>query len=330
MQLKKVLTVAVMAVMTLGACQKPDLDKIEQKLEQKKVKENNSTANQVLPTEALKAIDQTLSGANKVMEVKDIKFSTVPYVYELPSEMKKVCGFNEFSMNNDVGNVNNFCTKINIELAKIEPVWIEQIVNKKITNDDNPKLIKFKQTLDEFVGEHLALVNDIKENAPKNQGKQENDELSYPTYAWSEKIELLPSVNNVAQIVVHSDAYMGGAHSLPTISYLVFDMDLQSQIEFDDVIKPEKHELLHGLYYQAFKDYLAKELNIKKEKDIKEYEETWKFQLSDNFYFHKDGLAIVYQPYEMGSFAQGFIELIVPYEKLSESMRVQYLPIKSE
>lgn len=315
----------MLMAMAVSACQKPDLDKIEQGLEQKKAKESNSTANQVLPTEALKAIDQTLSGVNKVAEAKEVKFSTVPYVYELPKAMQDACHFNVNQATSESSSQNNesdFCTKINIELAKIEPVWIEQIVNKKITNDDNPKLIKFKQTVDEFVAEHLVFINEIKTIAKEN-----GEEFTHaPSYAWIEKPELLTGFNNVAQIVVYSETYLGGAHGVYASNYLIFDMDLQSQIALENVLMPNKESEFHALAYSAFKDYLKTEMDIKSPKEIKEYESTWQFEVSENFYFGKNGVVLSYAPYQLGSFAQGTIELTVPYDKLTEIIKPQYLP----
>lgn len=323
----------MLMAMAVSACQKPDLDKIEQGLEQKKAKESNSTANQVLPTEALKAIDQTLSGVNKVAEAKEVKFSTVPYVYELPKAMQDACHFNPNNTENNANqetseptlenNENDFCTKINIELAKIEPLWIEQIVNKTITGDDNPKLIKFKQNVDEFVAEHLALINEI-----KTMAKENGEEFTHaPSYAWIEKPELLTGFNNVAQIVVHSETYLGGAHGVYASNYLIFDMDLQSQIALENVLIPNKESEFHELAYTVFKDYLKTEMDIKSPKEIKEYESTWQFEVSENFYFSKNGVVLSYAPYQMGSFAQGTIELTVPYDKLGEVIKPQYLPV---
>lgn len=312
---------SVLTAITLSACQeKPDLAKIEEKLEQKKPAEN-SVANQVLPTDALKAIDQTLSGANQVGSAKEVKFSTVPYVYELPKAMQEACSFENPPVDEN-GEKQDFCTQINIELVKVEPVWIEQVVNKSITNDDSPKLLKFKQTVDGFVEEHLALINEVKESAKEN-----GEEFSYaPSYHWAEKPELLPSFNNVAQIVIHSETYTGGAHGIHGSSYLIFDMDLQSQIALNDVLQKDKSGDFYDLAYAAFKDYLKTEVELKTTKEIKEYESTWEFELSENFYFSKKGIVLSYAPYHIGSFAQGTIELTVPYDKLADVIKAQYLP----
>lgn len=291
------LTVALLAILALTAC-----------------KENTpSTSVENVPTN--QAIAQLDNG--------EIKFSTVPFKYELPQAMKEMCEFDKQPTNKTPeGEYEGFCTQIDIELAKIEPIWIEQIVNKAITNDDSPKLVKFKQTLDEFTNEHLALIHEMKEIAEEN-GEEFTSSMAY---VWYKKPEMLPAFNRLVQIAIYGDMYMGGAHGVQDVNYLIFDMDSQSQIALNDVVKSEKAGELYELYYRAFKNYLAKELEIITEEDIADYEEMWSFELTENFYFNKEGLVLVYSPYEMGAYAQGFIELTVPYDELMHILKEPYLP----
>lgn len=318
----KKIALTITTLLCLTACQeRPNVSEIEAKLEQKKPIET-TTENKPSPTDALKALDQTLS-ANKVLSAKEIKFETVSYNYELPEAMKQVCGFDGQKIDKETGEAIRFCTEIDIKLAKIDPMWIEQIVNKKITGDDSPKLLKFKQNVDDFVDEHLTYIHELKEYAKEN-----NEEfISAPLYSWTAVPEILPSVNNVAQIVINSDTYMGGAHGMPNAEYLIFDMDLQSQIALSDVLEKNKENEFHELAITSFKTYLKDELQLSP-KEVKEYQQSWEFTLSENFYFDEKGLVLVYQPYQMGSFAQGFIELKLPYDELVKQniLKPAYLP----
>lgn len=318
----KKLILTITALLFLTACQeRPNVSEIEAKLEQKKPIETSTEMNSS-PTDALKALDQTLAG-NKYLTAKEVKFETVAYNYELPEAIKQVCGFDNQKIDKETGQPINFCTEIDIKLAKIDPIWIEQVVNKKITDDDSPKLLKFKQTLDGFVDEHLTFINELKESAKEN-----NEEfISAPLYSWTAVPEILPSVNNVVQIVINSDTYMGGAHGMPSAEYLMFDMDLQSQIALSDVLEKNKEKEFYELVNTSFKNYLKNELQLSP-REMKEYQQSWEFTLSENFYFDEKGLVLVYQPYQMGSFAQGFIELKLPYDELVKQniLKPAYLP----
>lgn len=246
----------------------------------------------------------------------EVKFSIVPFEYEISKDMKVACDF-EKNQHEEF----NPCTNIDINLVKIEPIWIEWIVNKSITDDDSPKLTKFKQSIDDFVNDNLEFINEMKTVA-----EEDGVEPYLAGYGWVVNPELLPQFNHVVQVVVHTDVYTGGAHGMQHGDYLIFDTKLQSQIELKDVINTKKDDEFYQLYYGAFKDYLAKELDIATEEGIKEYEEMWQFEIAENFYFGEKGLTLVYQPYEMGAYAQGFIELTVPYEKLTQLLKESYLP----
>lgn len=312
----------MMIIFLLTAChEKPSISEIEAKIE---AKSEQKKPDQSSPTDALKALDQTLSVGNKITNAKDIKFDTDAYAHDLPETMKQACHFDNKKTDKETGEVIDFCTEIDIYLAKIEPKWIEQVVNKSITDDDGAKLMKFKQTLDEFVDEHLMYIKELQEDAKEN-----NEEFTQaPMYAWSKKPELLPTFNNLAQVVVYSDIYMGGAHGMQNAEYLIFDMDLESQIRLHDVVKKNKESEFFELAHKAFKHYLKTELELKSAREIKEYEETWAFALPENFYFGDSGLKLIYQPYEMGAYAQGFIELTLPYDgQLSDMVKQQYLPV---
>lgn len=284
------LAVALSAILTLTACN-----------------ENSPTT----------SVDNAQSTQNIIANNNgEVKFSTISFDYELPQAMKEICDF-EKNQHEEYSP----CTNIDIRLAKIEPIWIEWIVNKAITDDDSPKLTKFKQSIDEFVNDNLDFLKEMKVLA-----EEEDGEPHLVGYGWVVNPELLPAFNHLVQVVIHTDMYMGGAHGVQNSDYLIFDTKLQSQIELKDVIDGKKEDEFYQLCYESFKDYLAKELEITTETDIKEYEEMWQFGISENFYFDEKGLSLVYQPYEMGAYAQGFITLTVPYDKLMQILKEPYLP----
>ncbi|MBE9589747.1 DUF3298 domain-containing protein [Moraxella sp. K127] len=319
--MKKVLVLALAVLMT--ACGQDETVKNNQAEYLDAQKNQVMPSGELTPSETIKALDQKLVNVGKITKSEQIKFSTVAYEYELPDEMKQACNFDPKTPKDDEGFYKEgFCTSINIKLAKVEPRWIEQIVNKTITNDDNPKLLKFKQNVDEFVGEHLMFINEMKDVAKENGEPFE----SAPSYAWTVVPELIPAHKNLAQVAIAGDVYMGGAHGMPFMEYLMFDMDLQTQIDFSDVIVVDRASDFHELAYAGFKEYLKDELQITTKKDIQEYEQTWQFEMTENVYFGKNGVVLVYQPYEMGGFAQGFVEIVVPYDKLQGIIQEEYLP----
>ena len=75
--------------------------------------------------------------------------------------------------------------------------------------------------------------------------------------------------------------------------------------------------------YEAFKDWVVES---KLAKDVAEYEQAWKFKLSDNFYLAQQGLVLQYAEYEIGPYVAGLPRLMIPYEQLQGVLKQEYLP----
>lgn len=231
---------------------------------------------------------------------KDVKFIAVPFDYKLPKDVADKCVESDTYLEDEIG-----CPNIDITLAQVTPKWIEQVINLQITDDNSSQYIKFKRHLDAFAR------SQIEDGSPMSYS-----EMIQPK-------QLAPH-NNVVQFSVLSDLYLGGAHGMPNITYLIFDMDMQTQIGLYDVLD-DPEDRFYDLVRNEFVSYLANEMQIETPEQIADYEQTWPFALSEEFYFDDKGLVMVYQPYELGSFAQGFIELTVPYESLQGVVRDEYL-----
>lgn len=244
--------------------------------------------------------DSTDEAKPTKLTAQDVTFKKIPFDYKLPKNVADNCVDSDTYMEGEVS-----CPSVDISLAQVEPKWIEDVINLAITNDNNSEYIKFKRGLDDFV------QGQIKDESPL-------------AYSQTVEPEQLAPHKNVAQFSILSDVYLGGAHGMPNLSYYIFDMDLQSQIGLENVIDDADFKF-HDLLRTEFINYLADEMDIVTPEQVAEYEETWPFTISDEFYFGKKGLVLVYQPYQLGSFAQGFIELTIPYSKLDGVIRAEYL-----
>ena len=60
--------------------------------------------------------------------------------------------------------------------------------------------------------------------------------------------------------------------------------------------------------------------------NLEEYEQVWKFTLSDNFYLSTQGLVLQYGEYEIGPYVVGLPRLTIPYDQLQTVLKKEYLP----
>lgn len=275
-------------IMILSACSNPvavNLPKDDKAVTHEKV---------ATPTETLKQIDNSLANVGKITKASEVTLDVVPFAYKLPKAVKDVC--------NDESNYNELpCPQISVSFTKTNPVWIGERINREVSQDDNHgAYLKFTNHLDKFA---LSQVSDKSEIG----------------YEWTVVPKRLDNHNNVVQVAIHENTYTGGAHGVETMQVMLFDMDLQSQIDYTDIIDLDNGDFYH-LLEQAYDAFIA-DLG---ETDIKAYKETHPFEVSQVMYFDKKGIVFVYQPYQIASYAAGIPTLTLSYDKINHLLKPQY------
>lgn len=135
--------------------------------------------------------------------------------------------------------------------------------------------------------------------------------------------KILNSDGALATVVINTSSYLGGAHGASSQTYYNFDLKAQKKVELDQIIQSNQKAKLNALAYDAFKVWV---LENKLAENVEEYEQTWKFSLSPNFYLGKHGLILQYAEYELGPYVVGLPRLTIPYTQLESVIKPEYLP----
>lgn len=136
------------------------------------------------------------------------------------------------------------------------------------------------------------------------------------------KPKILNSGDPLATVVLNSSHYLGGAHGASAQRYYNFDLEQQTLVKLDDIIAEKQKAKLEAQAYEAFKVWV---MESKLAKDVAEYEQAWKFILTDNFYLAQEGLILQYAEYEIGPYVVGLPRLMIPYAQLQGVLKPQYL-----
>lgn len=228
-----------------------------------------------------------------------IQFDKEKYEYNLPEDVQRFCIEN-----------NENCPEIDIFIARVSPLWIEQALNAHIFDVKNNEQLKteYDKVLDMFAYEQVKDYKNKKEGATFK-------------YSMNYDIEYLGTEEGFAQFKVNKNIYAGGAHGMSAEDYYLFDLNKEKEVKFDDLVK-DKEQLKQRLE-KRYHQYLEKELDLLTADQIKVYESSWPFFVSNNVYFSDDKVHFVYQPYELGSFAQGFIRLSLPINAVKDILDIQ-------
>ncbi|MBK0064658.1 MULTISPECIES: RsiV family protein [unclassified Acinetobacter] len=137
------------------------------------------------------------------------------------------------------------------------------------------------------------------------------------------KPSILKSQEPIATVVLNTSSYLGGAHGSSAQQYYNFDLKQQKQVQLNDLLLPNQRKALEAKAHEAFKVWVT---DSKLADNVNEYEQAWKFKLSDNFLLGEKGLILQYAEYEIGPYSAGLPRLMIPFDQLSGILKPEYVP----
>jgi hypothetical protein len=116
----------------------------------------------------------------------------------------------------------------------------------------------------------------------------------------------------------YGSSYTGGAHNMYSTSLICFDKKAGKKLQLQDVLTAEGIRLL-----PAYLDRVARlQYGVTNQKPLDENGFFVKqIKPSGNFYLASTGIGFLYPPYELKSFADGEINLLVPLSALSKYLQ---------
>lgn len=206
------------------------------------------------------------------------------------------------------------CPEVSIKRLETNDAWVTQFLDQNIQDfskaqspDEAKKSTTLQQNVDQFV----------------QAAKQDSAERGSPVpYTMNIGAEYLGEKSGLSLFEIEADYYTGGAHGSAIKTYFNLDRKAQKQIKLNDIIVAGKKQQLYDLVYQQFVSWVKANDPAT---DIKQYEDMWKFKLTDNFTFDTDGLEFQYGQYEIAPYAAGMPNFTVPYTQLNGIIKPQYL-----
>ena len=162
--------------------------------------------------------------------------------------------------------------------------------------------------VDQSIDEMMTVYNEMIEENNPDEVYSCTDEFYY---------EIIEDNGRVLSLQIEGYIYLGGAHGMPYIYSYNIDYDQGILLTLADIFKTGAN----------YKDILLQRMNDICEIFPDEYEYVTKPDYLDEESFHfKDGdLVLFYHPYELSSYARGFVEFRIPLESLAEYIKDEYL-----
>ena len=116
--------------------------------------------------------------------------------------------------------------------------------------------------------------------------------------------------------------YGGGAHGSPSRDQLLFDLSTGQQLKLTDFYKGTEEEYKKLVAEKTKEDFESYDPDkgmtpyfAENAQDV--YDQAYEYvQLDMNVYFETEGIIYYFYPYDMGSYADGFRDIFIPYKEL--------------
>lgn len=228
-----------------------------------------------------------------------------------------------------------YCESTNYHLANIDTmphinisVNITYPLATGVSNDDN---LLIKDFISDCIGKEYAnkpsvedaaksfiddIIKEYKHNVcgstPEskviNDGWMNHDYETYNT--------ILYNANGILSYSNYTYTYSGGAHGLGTKVCFVYDVYENKTIDIYSIFKEEHIDDVLTLIKE---DLIKNEVGVFDMNNV---------NVTENFFVDEKGIHWIYNPYEIASYAEGIIEVVLPYSKI-QSYFIENTPIKS-
>jgi hypothetical protein len=171
-----------------------------------------------------------------------------------------------------------------------------------------------------------AYVEDYKDTFEKSEmykkeveEAQENgrDIREYAFFSYNQEKTMRNTIlfnrGNIISQVVNVYEYTGGAHGASSTQGMVFDMNTGKKIDYEAVFHENTEEALSELllsHLMSERKYTDKNALIEAGFDFNVIDPTGNFVVDDK------GMTFIYNPYELGAYVLGIVEIFVPYSDL--------------
>ena len=221
----------------------------------------------------------------------------------------------DYSQRSKVGCRDTLCTYVRISVPEASGIpAVSDSINNKIFHvarsivyfGEKPTNAKsYNELMTSFIKSYEELKKDFAESFP-----------------WEAKIKARVDYQSDSIINIKLNNYMftGGAHGYEGNRSLIFNAKSGRSLTYDQIFKDKKAFMAFAekKFREKYKIPTGKSINI-----TGMMFENDKFILPQNIFYTDKGLHLFYNPYEVGSFADGSKEILIPYSEADAFLKVK-------
>lgn len=196
---------------------------------------------------------------------------------------------------------------------------------------ENEEFDALKNALEErFTGNDEEVYVRLYESAKDHYevSYMETDEY-FPAYSSYESVEIIRCDQDVLSIRVFDSEYTGGAHGFAGYEGVNYDVETGKELSISDIIIDKKGFCETAPTYIT--DVLDEEYGDELFPEYKEIvNEAFREDGRLNWYLNATGIVVIYNSYDLGPYAMGEVEVVLPYEEFAQFIDAKYINVQGE
>lgn len=216
------------------------------------------------------------------------------------------------------------CFNVDIRYQQTNLDWLnrhlEQEVKKSLCSEENKKLHDLKQAVQEC----RKIIKTELKDMPADSATSQIEKV--------DKQKFVGQKGHIIQFENHFYEYSGGAHGFGGVAYKNYDANTKKPIHIQDMLLPNAQKKLAAQLKSAYaKHKVFRDMEMKASEIQTFIQEDWAesineaFAKPDNFTWRKNGILFSFLPYEIGPYAMGQIDLLLPYGELKGVVKPEFL-----
>lgn len=136
---------------------------------------------------------------------------------------------------------------------------------------------------------------------------------------YEKRSNIIYNQNGYVVMSFFNYAYTGGAHGNYGTSVYCFDTDHKKQLSLNDIVTIDSSQL-----QDLLENHYRKQYNVSAATPIEERLFVKRIAPNGNIYFSPGGLGFIYTPYEIASYADGEINIWIPFAELKPYLNPEF------
>lgn len=192
--------------------------------------------------------------------------------------------------------------------------WVDRQIEGFLSDGQAPDQADFKGYLQRKRNEYLeSYRHDAKDF-------KSAESYAFLNYVSMQSIEIKFNEKGFLTLQSMNYSYEGGAHGNYGASLYCLDVDNEKTLKISDILKADSSQLL-----PIMEQRLRKQMKLKPGEPLSTVLFEDRLAYTDNFYFTNTGIGWLYNPYEIASYAQGIVNVFVPYGDLKPYLEPSFI-----